>query len=102
MLDYPQALNKLLEVLGRPVEVTVRGLRDSPPTFLDLEGVLREADQVEDAEAIGWDPNALRLAVGDARLTLHPDSFVDAVFTPTPHGGWLKLVMGQAEIDFHY
>jgi len=35
------------------------------------------------------------------RLTLHPDQFVDAVWTPTPRGGWLKLVMGGVEIDFH-
>jgi len=29
------------------------------------------------------------------RLTLHPDHFIDAVDTPVPQGGWLKLVMGQ-------
>ena len=34
-------------------------------------------------------------------MTLHPDQFVDAVHTPTARGGWLKLVMGNREIDFH-
>ena len=66
---------------------------------MDLEGVLQQTDQLEDAETIVLDPDALRLAVGEARLTLHPDHFIDAVHTPYPHGGWLKLVMGQVEIS---
>ena len=100
-LDYPGALAQLTAMLGRRVEVTVRGVGSKPPILLDLEGVLQRTDQVEDAEVIGWDPDAVRLGIGDARLTLHPDHFIDAIHTPTPHGGWLKLVMGQVEIDFH-
>jgi hypothetical protein len=57
-LDYPEALAKLLEMLGRRVEVTVRGVGSKPPILLDTEGTLEEADQVEDAETIGWDPDA--------------------------------------------
>jgi hypothetical protein len=71
-LDYPEALARLTAMIGRRVEITVRGVASKPPILLDLEGVLQQTDQVEDAETIGWDPEALRLAVGDARLTLHP------------------------------
>ena len=84
------------------MEVTVGGVGSKPPILLGLEGVLQQTDQVEDAEAIGWDPQAVRLGVGEARLTLHPNLFVEAIHTPTPRGGWLKLVMGQVELDFHY
>jgi len=35
-------------------------------------------------------------------VTLHPDQFVDGVYTPGPRGGWLKLVIGNLEIDFHH
>ncbi len=101
-LDYPEALARLTAMIGQQVEVTVRGVRSKPPIVVDLEGVLQQTDQVEDAETIGWDPQALRLGVGDARITLHPDHFIDAVHTPAPQGGWLKLVMGQVEIDFYY
>jgi hypothetical protein len=101
-LDYARVLSKLLELLGRRVKVTVRGAGSKPPILLDLEDVLQQTDQVEDAETIGLDPDALRLAVGAARLTLHPDHFTDAVHTPAPQGGWLKLVMGQVEVDFYY
>ena len=101
-LDYAGALSRLLSMLGRRVEVTVRGTGTKSPILVDLEGELRRTDQIEDAEAIGWDPATVRLGVGDGRLTLHPDQFVDATFTPTTRGGWLKLVMGKVEIDFHY
>jgi hypothetical protein len=101
-LDYAEALAKLVELVGRPVEVTIRGVGGKPPILLDLEGPLQQADQVEDAETIGWDPNALRLAVGEARLTLHPDHFVEAIHTSTPQGGWPKIVIGRVEVDLHY
>jgi len=52
-LDYPEALAWLTAILGRRVEVTLRG------------------------KAIGWDLDAFRLEIGDARITLHPDLFVE-------------------------
>jgi len=70
--------------------------------FVDFEGTLQEGQPIEAGEIGVWDPDALQLSVGDVRLTLHPDQFVDAVWTPTPRGGWLKLVMGSVEVDFHY
>src|SRR5215204_2892130 len=100
-LDYPETLARLTAIIGQRVEVTIRGVGSKPSILLDLEGALQQTDQVGDAETIGQDPDALRLRVGDARLTLHPDHFVDAVHTPTLHGGWLKLVIGRVEI-FHY
>ena len=101
-LDYPETLARLTTIPGRQVEVTLRGTYDSPPVFLDFAGALQRTDQIEDPEAIGWDPDAFRLGVGEARITLHPNQFVETIHTPTPHGGWLKVVMGQVEIDFHY
>jgi hypothetical protein len=100
--NYADTLARRTAVIRRCVEVTVRSLRRKPPILLDLEGVLQQTDQVEDAETIGWDPQALRLGLGSGRITLHPDQFVDATFTPTTRGGWLKLVMGKVELDFHY
>jgi hypothetical protein len=66
------------------------------PEALDYPGMLAQLTAMlgRDAETIGWDPDVLRLSVGDARLKLHPVHFIDAVHTPTHHGGWLKLVMG--------
>ncbi len=80
-LDYAATLARLTATIGRPIEVTVRGVGSRPPILLDLEGALQQTDQVEDAEAIGWDPQALPLGVGDARLTLHPGFFVDPIHT---------------------
>ena len=88
-------------MVGRRVEVTVRGARSNPRSSWTSRGVLQQSDQVEDAETIGWDPQALRLGIGDSRIRLLPDHFIDAVHTPAPQGGWLKRVMGQVEIDFY-
>src|SRR5215211_2303915 len=41
-LDYSEALAKLLEMLGRQVEVTLRGVGRKPPLFVDFEGTLEE------------------------------------------------------------
>ncbi len=35
-LDYPETLVQLTDMLGRHVEVTLRGSYNSPPIFLDL------------------------------------------------------------------
>ena len=43
-LDYPGVLSKLLEILGRRVEVTIRGAGKRPPIFVDFEGVLERGD----------------------------------------------------------
>ena len=43
-LDYAGVLSKLLELLGRLVEVTNRGGGSSPPIFVDFEGKLERGD----------------------------------------------------------
>ena len=37
-LSYPEALSKLLGMLERPVEVTIRGAGPKPPLSMDFEG----------------------------------------------------------------
>jgi hypothetical protein len=71
-LDYPEALSQLSAMIGRRVEVTVRGIGSKPPILLDLEGVLQQTDQVEDAETIGLDPDALQSQTAPGRTTHNP------------------------------
>ena len=92
---------KLLGMLDRRLEVTLRGSGRSPALFADWEGVLQRGDPIEHGEVAGWDAEALQLSVGDVRLTLHPDQFVDAIWTARPLGGWLKLVIRSVELDSH-
>jgi hypothetical protein len=56
-LDYAEALARLVELVGRPVEVTILGVGSKPPILLlDLEGVLQQTDQIEEAETLAWHP----------------------------------------------
>ena len=100
-LSYERALSRLVSMPDRGVEVTLRGTGRELPLWVDFAGAVRLGGPVETSGIVGG-PEAVQVFVGDVRLTLHPSQFVSAVHTPTPRGGWLRLVMGNLEIDFHH
>ncbi len=101
-LSYDKALSRLVSMPERRVDVTLRGTGRELPLWVEFGGAVRLAGPVETGGMVGASHEAVQVYVGDVRLTLHPSQFVSAVDTPTPRGGWLRLVMGNLEIDLHY